>query len=175
MSLCSCEFESHHKYQMYKNEVRPCIDCQKVKPFDEFYKRIENGRPKSICKKCDRRRLEKYRSTEASKSAARASGQIWANNNRDKRDKSNRGSWLKTRFGITLDEYNEILKGQNGVCAICKQPESVKGRKNLAVDHCHETGKIRGLLCTFCNTALGKLKEDISIMENMIEYIGNHS
>lgn len=75
---------------------------------------------------------------------------------------------LKTQFGITVEKYNEMFKLQNGVCAICKQPETVKsskGRlKQLAVDHCHDTIKVRGLLCYTCNVGIGFLKHNPNIL-----------
>ena len=64
--------------------------------------------------------------------------------------KSGRNSYLKRVYGITLDQYNEILEKQNGVCAVCQNPERAKN-KSLAVDHDHKTGEIFGLLCFFCN------------------------
>jgi hypothetical protein len=61
------------------------------------------------------------------------------------------------RFGMTLDDYAQRLTDQGGVCAICKQPP--KPGKNLAVDHCHKTGEIRGLLCFRCNFGLSYFSE----------------
>lgn len=61
---------------------------------------------------------------------------------------------LKTKFGITPEEYDAMLHKQRGKCAICRQPEKVVG-KSLAVDHDHKTGKVRGLLCGSCNQLLG--------------------
>ncbi len=61
-------------------------------------------------------------------------------------------------FNLTLEDYDKMLLKQNYVCAICLKPETVKWRgtlKSLAVDHNHETGEIRGLLCTRCNTEVG--------------------
>lgn len=83
---------------------------------------------------------------------------------------------LKRTFGITLEQYNELSKSQNNLCAICLNPESTIHKKNnklmdLAVDHCHETGKIRGLLCWTCNTSLGKFKDSIENLERAIEYL----
>ena len=76
---------------------------------------------------------------------------------------------LNQKFGISLDEYNELLKLQGGVCAICEQ-ECASG-KELAVDHNHNTGEIRGLLCTRCNSAIGNLKEDPKIIMNAYDYL----
>ena len=82
------------------------------------------------------------------------------------------------RFGITPEGYSELLKSQNGTCAICKQPETATrlGKvKALAVDHCHQSGAIRGLLCADCNTGIGKLRENTSIFLSAIRYLDYHS
>ncbi len=75
---------------------------------------------------------------------------------------------LKAKYGMELEEYNARLIYQKGVCAICNLPE--KGR-NLAVDHCHKTNKIRGLLCKLCNAGIGMLKEDTKALQKAIEYL----
>lgn len=85
---------------------------------------------------------------------------------------------LKKRFGISLEEYEQMLEQQNNVCAICKQPETsidhrTKKVRSLAVDHCHTTNKIRGLLCTNCNTALGLFRDDLLILKQAIHYLGD--
>jgi translation initiation factor 2 beta subunit (eIF-2beta)/eIF-5 len=87
---------------------------------------------------------------------------------------------IRRKFGMTRDEYNKKLQEQNGVCAICKQPETTFTNKtgeikNLSVDHCHKTGKIRELLCFSCNSGIGKVKESIPLLEAMIEYLKKHS
>lgn len=64
---------------------------------------------------------------------------------------------IKRRYGMNRDDYYQRLLAQNGVCACCKQPEDFKNRERLSVDHCHETGVIRGLLCHRCNIAVGLL------------------
>ena len=76
---------------------------------------------------------------------------------------------LKYTFGISLEQYNEMLKKQGSVCAICK--EKCKSGKNLAVDHCHTTGKIRGLLCSNCNRGLGLFTDDKIKLSNAIIYL----
>jgi len=77
-------------------------------------------------------------------------------------------------FGITETRYFEILEAQGGACAICRQPEKSIRFKYLAVDHCHKTGKIRGLLCHRCNKSLGSLLDSIESLENAIEYLKKH-
>jgi hypothetical protein len=81
---------------------------------------------------------------------------------------------LKNRYGLSLDEYNQKLNLQNGLCAICGQPETKVGRgrvQHLSVDHCHKTGMNRGLLCDQCNKTLGNMRDDISLLYKAIEYL----
>jgi hypothetical protein len=83
---------------------------------------------------------------------------------------------LKRHYGISVEEYENFLVKQNGVCAICgnKQPDSSK-KSRLCVDHDHKTDKIRGLLCSNCNTALGLMKDDINRLAKAIEYLTNQN
>jgi hypothetical protein len=77
---------------------------------------------------------------------------------------------LYRKYGISLEEYNTMLKIQNYRCFICNKHQD-ECSKNLAVDHNHKTGKVRKLLCRECNSILGYSKEDINILENCIKYI----
>lgn len=81
---------------------------------------------------------------------------------------NNKKSLLRVKYGITLEEYKEIFDKQKGVCALCLREE--KG-KMLAVDHCHITGKVRGLLCGNCNRALGLFQDNPDILERAKEYV----
>ena len=94
----------------------------------------------------------------------------WRNANPDKHKESNRNSHLMRKFGITVSQYDRMLTDQEGRCAICKDPQAQLAR-NLAVDHCHDTGKIRGLLCLPCNTAIGLLKDSSDIVISLLEYL----
>lgn len=73
-------------------------------------------------------------------------------------------------YGITLDDYNDMFTSQNGCCKICKTHQSELPR-SLAVDHCHETNKVRGLLCDKCNRGLGHFNDDIDLLTKAIKYI----
>lgn len=79
---------------------------------------------------------------------------------------------LKYMYGITEAEFQLLHKEQNGLCAIC-ECANTNGR-NLSVDHCHTTGKVRGLLCENCNRALGLLKEDPAIFLASMAYLARH-
>lgn len=75
---------------------------------------------------------------------------------------------LHRKLGLTRDRYYAVLEAQNWSCAICgKVPSTTK----LDVDHCHETGKFRGMLCKGCNTALGKFKDSPALLTRAIEYL----
>jgi hypothetical protein len=87
------------------------------------------------------------------------------------RDKVFEQQKLKPKFGMTLEEYKELWRFQNGLCLICRKPESKPGVKWLSVDHNHRTGLIRGLLCGGCNVALGNFKEDVRAILNAAWYI----
>ena len=80
------------------------------------------------------------------------------------------GNMLK-KYNLTEHQYNEMLKQQNGVCAICKQKEIHKLYKFLPVDHNHKTGKIRGLLCSRCNYGIGNFNDNIELLKEAINYL----
>src|SRR6266567_3377847 len=80
----------------------------------------------------------------------------------------NRKCILKRKYGITWDEYQEMFESQKGLCAIC---QGVEEGRMLSVDHDHETGKVRGLLCGSCNRALGLFKEDPELLDIAKEYV----
>lgn len=75
-------------------------------------------------------------------------------------------------YGITIEQYEILLKNQNGGCAICFSPTGSNG-KRLSVDHNHETGEVRGLLCDDCNTGLGKFKDNPNLLAIAINYLVN--
>lgn len=82
-------------------------------------------------------------------------------------------NFYKRKYGITIEEYDKLLNEQKGCCAICFIKQKDIGR-NLSIDHCHTTGKIRGLLCNNCNASIGLFKEDINILESAINYLKIH-
>ncbi len=76
---------------------------------------------------------------------------------------------------MKYEEYTAFVKKHSGRCAICKRPERAKNRsgkiKKLSIDHCHKTKKLRGVLCSGCNIAIGLFKEDIKSLKNAIKYL----
>ena len=136
--------------KLYSDLYRTCMTCGEEKSILEFYFRDKKtGRRHSACKECDKARV---------KARHQANPERTRNND------------LKRNYGITLEEHTKMYENQNGVCAICKKPGDGKWKK-LCVDHCHTTGKVRGLLCKRCNIALGEVGDNISTLQKMIEYL----
>jgi Recombination endonuclease VII len=86
---------------------------------------------------------------------------------------------FKTKFGITTADYDQMFAAQSGLCAICDKPPTKVSRGNrkatdLAVDHDHDTGVVRGLLCASCNTVLGLLGDDTDRLQAAIGYLEKH-
>ena len=77
------------------------------------------------------------------------------------------------KYGITISDRDRMLDVQGGLCAICGGLPKGKGNR-LHVDHCHTTNKIRGLLCSPCNTLLGQAQEDVSVLRSAIAYLEAH-
>lgn len=88
------------------------------------------------------------------------------------RYQQNPGYWrkgfLRSRWGLSLEDYTSMFEAQGGRCAICGDPP---GRMALAVDHNHDTGQIRGLLCSACNTGIGGLKDRLETVLAAAEYL----
>jgi len=104
-------------------------------------------------------------------------------NNKDKRSANGKRNYRKNpgrhreyelwhKYGLTVDDYNEMLFLQNNRCVICQQEFVKTGRNSPAhVDHCHKSGEVRAILCTNCDHLLGNAKDDINILQNAIKYL----
>jgi hypothetical protein len=131
--------------------TKTCTTCGITKDITEFYFRGGESSPfsrKSKCKSCEIKRLQ-------------------SNYNPD-RQKNND---LKRLYGITLNEYSQMLAEQNNQCAVCHTTDPGGKHGKFMVDHCHTTGKVRGLLCKRCNIALGEVGDSINTLQTMIEYL----
>jgi hypothetical protein len=142
-----------------------CTRCKLTKSKDFFYYR--NLHKEARCKECvSFLRKETYKKNPGKYAAKQAE---YRRNNPEKVAAVKR----KQAFGITAEQYDALLIAQNNSCAICTTHQS-ELKFRLAVDHCHATGRIRGLLCPHCNVALGHLKEDVNLMNAMIQYTLKH-
>ena len=79
---------------------------------------------------------------------------------------------IKSKYGISEENYNQMLAEQHGGCAICGRKQRGKKHIYLYVDHNHITGQVRGLLCCSCNSAVGQFRDDPALLRRAIEYLG---
>lgn len=142
--------------------TKVCNDCGIEKPHSEFYKANTKLGIRKECKKCSNVRASVW--NKANKEKRRAAMETFHAANPNKA----RDYYLRANYGLTHEEYEDLLIGQCGVCALCGKPPI---GKRLAVDHDHNTGEIRGLLCLNCNKyKLGQLTlEDVSAIKKYLE------
>lgn len=110
-----------------------------------------------------------YKHREERKEYNRERGRKYYHNHKKERTKANRNNVLKRTFGITLSDYYKMVSHRGNTCDICHNPPS--GRGGLHVDHCHKTGRIRGLLCSKCNQGLGLFSDNLSLLNKAIWYL----
>jgi hypothetical protein len=132
--------------------VKRCTVCLEEKPLTDYYK--NHGK----CKRCFiKRQQEKYDPVK------------------------NREKQLRRMYDIGLEDYDRMFIEQNGQCKLCGTTnpggrQTGRGKVDVFfVDHCHSTGKVRGLLCNTCNRAIGQVGEKIAFFENAILYLKEHS
>jgi Recombination endonuclease VII len=139
------------------NELK-CKICNETKPIEQFY-----TRSKYIfhCKSCIKIRKHEYRKRPEVK---------------EREYISYMKRFYKNKYGISFEDYEAMLKKQNGLCAICRNPSTrvdarSKKIQRLNIDHCHTTRKVRGLLCSKCNHGIGLFGDNILLFESCIRYI----
>jgi hypothetical protein len=98
----------------------------------------------------------------------RETSKQWKELNREHCKKSQTNSTLRAKYGITLQDYDDMLALQNNGCKVCMLPPTTQ---RLHVDHCHTTGKVRGLLCQACNVSIGKMRESPELLRALATYI----
>lgn len=163
-----CKENYLKKIELKKNKpkVKWCDSCKKRFEMDHFIKHIYNtGNSGYRCK-------INYKQPPVSRKGKyqpRTKSLIYGMGTEEyKRD-----GYLRHKYDIGLEFFNLKLIEQNNCCAICGKHES-NFSKNLAVDHNHKTGKVRGLLCKNCNIGIGHFKDDISLINNAIEYLNKY-
>lgn len=144
--------------------MKTCSKCKRILPLELFPRRKRSPDGKSSwCKSCFKEHWKDYYEEHREVLSKRRSKY---NSSKD------RNRHLKYNYGIDYHEYEEMLIRQNGLCAVCK---TTGERSHLSIDHNHKTGKIRGLLCHTCNSALGMLKENKDIVANLLRYLNEHT
>lgn len=138
--------------EMLLSGTKQCSKCKQVKPHSEFAKTKDKASGlASQCKSCISSKYKK----------------LW-------KDGKIRDSVYKRKYGISLNQYNSLLESQKGLCKICgtSDPKG-HGSKNgrFCVDHCHDTGIVRGLLCHHCNIGIGAFNDDTVKLAKAIDYL----
>lgn len=144
--------------------MKICTQCGEEKSLDDFYlqkKRSGNKVPMSHCKACHNIKVAKRVQEMTPAQREIYLEMMWARQ-------------VRLKYGITVEDYDLMLAEQGGVCKICKRPEtSVRNGKvrRMPVDHDHDTGEVRGLLCMLCNSRLGYF-EHHGLMDSLLGYLG---
>lgn len=137
--------------------LKECTVCRISKPLDDYYNALASKDGKQYrCKACDGVARKKYYET----------------NEKSKEKRLERGRKHKLKkYNLDAKGYEELLRKQGGVCAICKGHETKSTSYFLSVDHCHVTQKVRGLLCNNCNRGLGMLGDTKEDLRRAYEYL----
>lgn len=135
--------------------MKTCSKCGIEQPLTNYHKSKEcSDGHIGVCKACRSQQMKGwYSKTNYNSSTTR------------------RAYKLKTKYGITIDTYNYMMVMQSDRCAICLTDDKGDRYDFWCVDHDHTTGKVRGLLCHPCNTALGKFQDDQLILSAAVEYL----
>ena len=150
---------------------RTCRICKE-------YKDISNFQPSGYqCRSCKNEKQKDYWASlpieiRRTRQMSSEYQKKYAAKNPEKIKLLSRSGELRRNFGLSMQDYEDMLKIQNGVCAICQQKCNTEN--NLAVDHDHNSGKVRGLLCKNCNTAIGLLKENTDTLKKAFNYLEIH-
>jgi hypothetical protein len=141
--------------------MKRCAKCGESKsPVDGFYKDKSTGDGLTYyCKDCCKAKTRAWMAANPEKVKARAKARdYWKSN-------------IKRKYGITPEQYDEMLNQQNGLCAVCDKPERIRDGRRMPVDHDHETGKVRGLLCSHCNRGIGLFGDDPDVLLSAAAYL----
>ena len=143
-----------------------CPNCKEDLPTSSFNKSNRRDGFQTYCRAChNKMQREKYNSDPM----AKIKRQIRAGRRKEKNPEADKRAELKRLYGITLEDYVAMFVSQGEVCAICK--EKCPTKKSLSVDHDHNTGRVRGLLCNRCNRALGMFKDNPILLKRAASYL----
>lgn len=170
------------------NLTKVCKKCNLEKELAYFYKDkgVKDGH-RNQCRICDIEKSSKWNKSNPDAHAEHERNHRDHNpdivkENKARHTKNNpeaiKNTYLKCTYGLSLEELNLLKALQDNKCAVCGKHETAihaNGNiKSLSIDHCHETGKVRGLLCNNCNTAEGLLKGNSSIIRKLADYVDKH-
>lgn len=161
------EYKNNKYYTRAEPSKGVCKICNK-----SFFGR--KGKKKcydDICKKQNMKQINaEIMKNEDKRKAKYEQTTTWNMNNKNRCFDNQRKLMLKKQYNLTVEEYNKILESQQHKCAICKRHTS-EFKKKFSVDHNHDNGRIRGLLCYNCNLGIGKFKDDMIWLVEAVKYI----
>ncbi len=138
--------------------------------------KYDNG-SKLVCRSCNRRRVANWQKSKPD--LANARNRRFREANPERANEISRRSKIRKNYGMELEDYEAMLLEQGGVCAICKLPETRRHQDgtpwNMPVDHDHETGAVRGLLCANCNTGIANFRDNPAFLAHAIQYLNAHA
>lgn len=162
--------------------TKECRTCKTQRPIDAYGpdRRLFDGLSRE-CRDCRNIRLREWSRAKVDQDPAfrEKRSQYWQKFRQERGDewarKRNREHKLQMHYGITVEQYDEMLARQGGRCAICRRTSAeaadVRKEYGLAVDHCHDTGRVRGLLCSSCNFGLGNFQDSADLLHEAVEYL----
>jgi hypothetical protein len=165
--------------------MKQCSKCGELKPFSSYYRAGGNSRGglRGDCIPCNlaakaarhrenpgpaRERTRRWREANLERFAANQQAFVASGGKR----LADRKSYLKRKYGLTIEEYDAMLAAQGGGCFICGRPP--RDDISLHVDHDHSTGAVRGILCFCCNNALADFQEDPALLGKAVTYLAAH-
>lgn len=145
---------------------RHCKRCGTTKPALEFHRSKSGpGGLTFYCKACNFAYGSEYKAKDPEACRAKQARRSYKH-------------LLRTKFNLTVEQYEALLSGQDGVCAICRRPEIARSKtgalRTLSVDHCHRTGARRGLLCDACNKGIGAFQDDTERLAAAADYLASY-
>lgn len=145
-----------------------CPRCQQTKSVVYFGRRsaLADSPRKGYCRDCERAYHEARQTSAEVREARRADKRKYARSDRSRELR------LGKLYGITLADYEAMLDAQGRCCAICSTDKPGGNAKHWHVDHCHSTGRVRGLLCSRCNLAIGQFNDDPELLIRACVYLG---
>lgn len=138
-----------------KSNQKKCSQCKKLKPLSDYYKdsRKSDGLD-TRCKDCVKKSQSRSR----------------RNKTKEEKKLLNRKKHVAT-YGLTIESYQKLEDAQNNKCKICGAEGGDCRMSRLRIDHCHETGEVRGLICHKCNVGLGQFRDDLDLLKEAVKYL----
>lgn len=164
--FCTACISSRNNFHHPDDAKMVCTKCGNEKSIFDFTRRYKNKAQRhEQCRDCKGNYRRAWIKTLEENPAAR-----WKKRNPEKEaDCADR--YILKKMGLTLEQYKIINERQRGLCAICNKPNTFRGRRRLVFDHCHASGKFRGLICHYCNLVLGAAKDKPETLIAAAQYL----